>query len=140
MLTQPRDAQAIHRVHSVASRIRQHIEAGGEHFWKPADFPDAPPAAVTQALSRLTRQGVLQRIGRGLYYHPRDTVVGKSYPSQSAILAQRLTHRITPAGLTAANLLGFTTQNPVRREYATTASATTLTSDMLHIYTRRPES
>ncbi len=138
MLTQKHDAKT-GRSSSTAHSIRQRIEAGGENYWKPADFPDAPATAVTQALSRLTRSGVLQRVSKGIYYHPRATVFGKSQPSRDAVLARRLTQRLLPAGLTAANLLGFTTQNPARREYATTASAVAFSDDTMHVTTRRPE-
>lgn len=64
---------------------------------------------------------------------------GKSQPSRDAVLARRLTQRLLPAGLTAANLLGFTTQNPARREYATIASAVAFGDDTLHVTTRRPQ-
>ncbi len=138
MLTPRRDTQSS-RSHSTAYQIRQRIEAGGEHYWKPSDFPDAPITAVTKTLSRLTRNGVLQRVGKGIYYHPRTTVLGMSRPTQDAILARRLTRPLLPAGLTAANLLGFSTQIPGRREYATTASAVAFGNDTLHVTTRRPE-
>lgn len=54
--------------------------------------------------------------------------------------AQTLRAPLHPAGLTAANLLGFTTQNPGRLEYATPATAppTALADAIVH--TRRPGS
>lgn len=125
---------------STASRIRQQVEAGGEHYWKPTDFPYAPSTAVTKTLSRLAQNGILQRVGRGLYYHSRPTVIGPSRPSKDVILAHRLSKPLKPAGMTAANLLGFSTQNPGRREFATTASAVAFGDDTLHVTTRRPES
>lgn len=128
------------RSNSTANLIRERVRAGGEHYWKLADFPDAPATAVAKALSRLTRKGELQRVGKGIYYHPRSTVFGQSKPTQDAILSRRLKQRLLPAGLTAANLLGFSTQNPGRREYATTASAVAFTDDTLHVTTRRPKS
>jgi hypothetical protein len=127
------------RSNSAASRIRNNIEALGEHYWKPTDFPDSPPSAVMQTLSRLTRTGVLQRVRRGLYYHPRTTIFGQSLPSKDAVLALRLTKPLLPVGVTAANLLGFSTQNPGRREFATTASAVAIGDDTLHVTTRRPK-
>lgn len=60
-------------------------------------------------------------------------------PSRDAILARRLTQRLLPAGLTAANLLGFSTQNPGRREYATPARAVAFANDAMYVTTRRPE-
>jgi hypothetical protein len=131
------------RAESAAYRIRQRIDAGGEHFWKMTDFPDIPPTSVSQTYSRLTREHTLQRVGKGIYYHPRTTVFGKSHPSDVAIVNLRLKHRLTPAGLTAANKLGFSTQNPACLEYATTANGidTAMFGDQrVRIYTRRPES
>ncbi len=42
--------------------VRQQIERGGEQLWKLEDFRDLPFMAVAQALSRLTRQGRLERL------------------------------------------------------------------------------
>jgi hypothetical protein len=106
------------------------------------DFPDLPVASVAQAYSRLTRERVLQRVGKGLYYHPRDTVFGKSHPPDVEVVNRRLKQRLLPAGLTAANMLGFTTQNPACFEYATAAngvSSSAFGDQRIRVYTRRPE-
>jgi len=91
--------------------VRQQIERGGERLWKLEDFRDRPFAAVAQALSRLTRQGRLERLSKGVYYRTRDTSFGKSRPNPSAI--QRLASRrksVFPSGIAAASLLGFSTR------------------------------
>jgi hypothetical protein len=106
----------------VTGLVRQRIERNGERLWRLDDFRDLPFAAVAQALSRLTRQGALERLSKGVYYHTRETAFGKSRPNPAAI--QKLASRrktVFPSGVAAANLLGFTTQ-----------SATV-------IHTRRPE-
>ncbi|MFN8159603.1 MAG: DUF6088 family protein [Solirubrobacterales bacterium] len=89
-------------------------------------------------LSRLVSEGELQRVRKGLYYRPRQTRFGQSIPVASAAVAQSLRTPVHPAGLTAANALGFTTQNPARLEYATPASdpPTSLADAIVH--TRRP--
>lgn len=46
---------------NVAKNVREQIEAAGERVWRLADFEGMPFTAVAQALSRLTRQGVIQR-------------------------------------------------------------------------------
>jgi len=43
-----------------------------------ADFRDLPFAAVGQALSRLTRQGSLERLSKGVYYS-----IGETSPTSS---------------------------------------------------------
>lgn len=125
---------------SAAATIRQRVEAGGERFWRYSDFPELPAPAVAQAFSRLAREGVLNRASKGVYYRPRETRFGPSIPSASAVAAQALHAPVHPAGLTAANLLGFTTQNPARPEYATPAHDPPGALRDAFVYTRRPPS
>ena len=122
--------------------IRQRIERGGERLWRFEDFRDLPSSAVAQALSRLTRQGLLQRLSKGIYYRPRQTPFGKSLPNP-AIMRKLASRRKTvfPSGIAAANLLGFTTQMAGRGEVAT--SALSLPRKLIGtdtvVHTRRPE-
>ena len=48
--------------------VRQQIERGGERLWRLDDFRNLPLEAVAQALSRLKRQGRLERLSKGVYY------------------------------------------------------------------------
>jgi hypothetical protein len=126
----------------IASSVRHRIERGGERLWRLADFSDLSFTAVAQALSRLTRQGTLERLSKGVYYRGRETTLGKSRPNPSAI--QKLaaeTKTVFPAGIAAANLLGFTTQNTKHSEIATIAPSLPrkLVGDEAVIHTRRPE-
>ena len=122
--------------------IRQRIERGGERLWRLEDFRDLPFTAVAQALSRLTRQGMLERLSKGVYYRSRQTTFGKSLPNPAAIqgLASRR-KQVFPSGIGAASLLGFTTQTARRGEVAT--SALSLPRKLIGadtvIHTRRPE-
>lgn len=125
-----------------ATQIRNRIERGGERLWRFDDFPGVPVSALAQALSRLTRQGKLQRVSKGVYYRGRDTAFGRSVPNPAAI--RKLASRdkgIFPAGVAAANLLGFTTQSAGRGEVAT--SGFRLPRKLLGrdtvVHTRRPE-
>jgi hypothetical protein len=124
------------------SSIRQRIERGGERLWRYEDFRDLPFTAVAQALSRLTRQGILERLSKGVYYRTRETTFGKSRPNPTAI--QRLASRhktVFPSGIAAANLLGFTTQTAKQEEVATSAMSLPrkLVGNDTVIHTRRPE-
>ncbi|MBX3097236.1 MAG: hypothetical protein KF812_10270 [Fimbriimonadaceae bacterium] len=78
------------------------------------DIKGATPAAATKALARLAKQGVLIRVGKGLYYAPKDTLLGKSRPSEMAIAIKTLEGKTRPTGASAANLLGLSTQLPAR--------------------------
>ncbi len=122
--------------------VSHRIERGGERLWRFQDFRDVPVSAVAQALSRLSRQGKLERLSKGVYYRARQTALGKSLPNPAVM--QRLASRsktVFPAGIAAANFLGFTTQTARRGEVATSGFSLPrklLGSDTV-IHTRRPE-
>jgi hypothetical protein len=126
----------------VTASVRKRIELGGERLWRFEDFAGLPFPAVAQALSRLARTGTIERLSKGIYYRSRQTQFGKSRPNPAAI--QKLATRqktIFPSGLTAANMLGFTTQNPKHGELATSALSLPrkLIGDSAVVHTRRPE-
>jgi Family of unknown function (DUF6088) len=107
---------------STAAIVRDRVTSGDADYWRYPDFTDLPPSAVAMALSRLAREGALQRVGKGVYYRPHKTSLGPSGPAASGIAAQTLRAPVHPAGLNAANVLGLSTQNPRRAEYATSAA------------------
>lgn len=123
---------------STARLVRDRVRRGRSRYWKHSDFEDLPPGAVAAALSRLARDGTLQRVGKGVYYRPASTAFGPSVPSQTAVSAQTLTAPVYPAGLAAANVLGLSTQNPGRIEYATPAPAPPTALRGAIVHTRRP--
>jgi DNA-binding Lrp family transcriptional regulator len=128
---------------TTAKTVRGRIEAGGERVWRLADFTGMPFTAVAQALSRLARQGVIRRLGKGLYYRPRMTTFGLSQPNPAQIRSLPVRRKgVFPAGIAAANLLGFTTQNPAQIELATDGSSLPrlIVGKETVIHTRRPES
>jgi hypothetical protein len=130
------------RSRQIAWLVRQRIETGGERVWRLNDFEDLPFSSVARALSRLAHLGVIERLSKGVYYRARQTTFGKSLPNPAAI--QRLASErkdVFPSGISAANLLGFTTQTARRGEVATSAGSLPrklLGPDMM-IHTRRPE-
>lgn len=126
----------------ITASARQRIEEGGERVWRLEDFRDLPFAAVAQALSRLAREGALERLSKGVYYRTRETALGKSRPNPAAI--QKLASKrktVFPSGIAAANLLGFTTQTARQSEIATSALSLPrkLVGSETVIHTRRPE-
>jgi hypothetical protein len=125
-----------------SSLVRTRIEKGGERLWRMEDFRDQPFPAVAQAFSRLKRKGTLERLSKGVYYHPRQTAFGPSRPNPTAIrqLAQR-SKSIFPSGSSAANLLGFSTQAHKRGEVATSSLSLPrkLIGAETRVHTRRPE-
>ena len=121
---------------TTAKRVRTRVLRGGERLWRHADFRDLPPAAVSQTLSRLARDGELVRVRKGVYFRSRPTVLGPSRPDPDAVAASAASAKLHPAGLTAANWLGFTTQNPAQTEWASAATAISNLRNM-QVHTRR---
>ncbi len=130
-------------VGSFAKTIRDQIEAGGERIWRLTDFENMPFTAVAQTLSRLFRLGIIQRLGKGLYYKPRQTAFGPSKPNPSQLRSLPILGKgIFPVGCAAANLLGFSTQHAAKLEVATNGLSLPrlLVGKETIIHTRRPES
>jgi len=79
-------------------------------------------AAVDQALSRLVKRGEILRIRRGLFALPVKTRFGERAPSASTVvenIARTTGERVSISGAVAANILGLSTQNPVRQVFWT---------------------
>jgi hypothetical protein len=128
---------------NIAATVRKRIASSGDRVWRLTDFAGMPFTAVAQTLSRLARQGVIQRLGKGLYYRPRLTAFGASLPNSAQIRDLTIRRKkVFPAGVAAANLLGLTTQNPARIELATNGSSLPrlIVGKETVIHTRRPDS
>lgn len=88
--------------------------------WTPSDFVDAASRdAVDQALHRLTKDGAIRRLARGLYDRPRQNSLTRqlSAPDARAVidaLARRDATRMLVDGLTAANDLGLSDAVPAK--------------------------
>lgn len=82
-------------------------------------------STVNKALERLTNQGLILRIGRGIYYYPKEDKMlglGVLYPTLEDIaeaVTRRDKARIVPTGLYALNRLGLSTQIPMNVVYLT---------------------
>jgi Family of unknown function (DUF6088) len=121
--------------------IRQLIEAGGERFWHHQDLADYSSATVAKTLTQLVKEGILQRLSKGHYYHPRPTRFGPSQPVLAELPYQLAKTPLYPAGVNASNLLGFTTQNALNGTFATTAKSLPAAwlGQRAKLYTRRPD-
>ena len=79
-------------------------------------------AAVDQAFSRLTKEGKLLRVARGIYVAPVSSRFGTRAPAPEKVmesLAAQGGEVVAPHGATAANALGLTQQVPIREVYLT---------------------
>ncbi len=79
--------------------------------------------AIASALKRHKHAGLIRQLARGLYDYPKtDPQLGLLQPSTDNIakaLAGRDAMRLQPTGAYAANLLGLSTQVPVKITYLT---------------------
>ena len=125
---------------SIAEKIRKQIKSQEGKYWRKSDFEGYSAVAVTRTLSRLAEVGELERVSKGIYYRSRTTKFGRSRPSASEIKELPITQVLHPAGITAANLLGFTTQNSIHGEFATSANSVPIEiiGKPARLHTRRP--
>ncbi|WEK39839.1 MAG: DUF6088 family protein [Candidatus Brevundimonas colombiensis] len=79
-------------------------------------------AVVTRSLSQLVRHGRLLRVGRGLYVLSAQGRFGERPPTVESVIRCFSAHSratVVRSGAAAANVLGLTTQTPVRHVYLT---------------------
>ncbi len=83
--------------------------------------------AVRKSLQRLTKDGSIKRIAKGIYLLPKiHERLGVIYPHAEQIakaIAKRDKARIIATGSTALNLLGLSTQIPMKVVFLTDGSA-----------------
>ncbi len=96
---------------------------GRGNVFTPNSFLDLTShETARQALSRLTKQGTIRRLMRGVYEYPAYSKLLKApaSPDPDAIaraIARAHGWTILPSGNTALNLLGLSTQVPAKWEY-----------------------
>lgn len=81
---------------------------------------------IRQVLSRLEKEGVLERIAHGIYLKPKiDSLLGTVYPNTEEVakeIAKRDKSLIAPTGVLALFLLGLSSQVPLKAVYLTDGS------------------
>jgi uncharacterized protein DUF6088 len=87
------------------------------------DLPAVSASAASKALSRLAQAGTIKRVRKGVYYIPKETLLGTSEPSRPGVTQKVLAGKARPTGLTAASHLGLTTQMARQTELAVYATA-----------------
>jgi hypothetical protein len=115
----------MNKTNSIHSQIKQKLRRfpKGKPIF-PADFKGmGSEAAIKMALTRLTKEGTLDRVAHGIYVVPKENPkFGKIPPSLEEIaqaIADRDHARIRPAGAFALNKLGLSTQVPLKLVYVT---------------------
>ena len=113
-----------HTMNTLPQTVLRHAQSLPEgSVLSPKDFLHlGSRAAVDQALSRLSREGGLLRVGRGAYVCPVSSRFGTRPPAPARVvesLAAQNGDLVAPHGATAANALGLTRQVPIREVYVT---------------------
>ncbi|MXZ80278.1 MAG: hypothetical protein F4Z15_02690 [Gammaproteobacteria bacterium] len=114
---------------STDSKILRRIQARNRGWiFTPDSFTDlGTRQAIDLALMRHKDSGLIRHLARGLYDYPIiDPQLGPLQPSTEDIanaLAGRDAARLQPSGAYAANLLGLSTQVPMKAVYLTDGRA-----------------
>ena len=122
---------------SIESKILRSIKKCGRgKIIFASDFANyGEKKSINKALERMTTNGSILRISRGVYYYPKidkELGLGILSPTIEDIangIAKRDKARIAPTGLYALNRLGFSTQIPMNVQFYTDASGRKLTLD-----------
>ena len=117
------------------ARITRH---GRGCVFTPRDFANiGSPHAVLMVLLRLSRQGTIRRLARGIYDYPEvDPKLGMVSPSAEAVARAavgRDAARLQPTGAYAANLMGLSDQVPMRVVFLTDGKGRTVRIGKLDI-------
>lgn len=112
---------------SIENKIIQSVAKRGRGtVFFPSDFAHiGPKSAILKALERLTAEGVVLRVARGIYCYPKidkELGLGMLLPTFEEIaqaIARRDKAKIVPAGAYALNRLGLSTQVPMNVIYLT---------------------
>jgi len=118
--------------HSVDTAVLDRIHGHGRGWvFTPDHFRDLGSRdAVASALKRCKQSDKIRQLDRGLYDYPRtDDLLGVLLPATDDIakaLTDRDAMRLQPSGAYAANLLGLSTQVPMKVVYLTDGRSRTV--------------
>jgi hypothetical protein len=110
---------------TVTQQIIKRIRAKRRGWvFAPKDFLDlGSRAIVDQALLRLTRQGIIRRLDRGVYDFPKQhAILGTLSPDSKGLaraIASKAANKVIASGASAANTLGLSTQVPAKPTFVT---------------------
>ena len=114
------ESRLARRPGSQASQVAGEVLRARRRFFRIGDFAGSR-AAVDRELCRLVAAGELRRIRNGLYWRGPKTMLGIAPPALDELLEELVgAYAYGPAGLTAANAFGLTSQVPGCDEIAVT--------------------
>lgn len=113
-----------------AEKIKRIITRGkyGSVYFA-SSFPGFNIEYVSKLLAQFEKEGLIVRISKGIYLKARQTKFGIAYPPIVDIvreIAKRDKAKVIPTGETAANMLGFSEQVPMKTCFLTIGTHRTL--------------
>lgn len=117
---------------SIEDYISKHIKARARGIlFFPEDFSEyGSSEAVRKALQRLEEKGAVKRVAQGIYARPKvSKYIGETLPSIEEIakgIAKRDKIRLVPTGVYALNVLGLSTQVPMKLVFLTDGAPRTI--------------
>lgn len=104
---------------NVAKQIKKKITDGpAGKLWSYKDFVKLPIMPVAKALSRLSKDGLLVRVHKGVYYRPKTTILGQTSPDTYQVLAKVLSKKTKSLTIAGGNSTFYnarlTTQVPAQ--------------------------
>ncbi len=115
---------------SASDLILRRIRAKGRGWvFTAKDFIDiASRSTIGVTLHRLTKKGVIRKIGYGIYdfpaQHPKIGQLGPTLDAITSAMTTRTGDTIQPSGAQLANQLGLDTQVPAKPAYITSGNPT----------------
>ena len=126
---------------SIAEQILEELKQHDAGWcFSPKDFLTmAGRDALDKAFSRLTKEGAIRRVGRGLYDVPRysdllKTTLGTDPKQIAQAIARKHGWRIVPTGANAANQLHLSTQVPGKIYYLSDGPTKTMDISGFHLF------
>lgn len=120
------------KANNIGNRIFARIQSHGRGWvFTPAHFEDlCGRSTVSTNLQRLREAGKIRQLARGLYdypqIHPKIGILVPSVDEIAKALAGREAIRLQPSGAYAANMLGLSTQVPMKVVYLTDGASRTV--------------
>ena len=122
---------------TISDHIPSLARSSPDSFITTGEIVGISRSSMSKVLVQLTTQGELIRVGRGLYYSPKDTLLGPSRPSQLAMFERMYAGKYRPTLTFAAHILGLTTQMPARPQFVLFASKQPQNLNNIQIILRR---
>lgn len=116
---------------NIKNAVMKHINESRPHsVFFITDYTNlGSPETIRKILYEATLNGIIEKAAHSIYFKPKVSRFG-NIPIPPEIIAKEIANRdkceILPAGSTAANIIGLSTQVPVCLSYITTGSTRTV--------------